>query len=43
MAGDEDHWTPETDWGLDRLAWEDEDDLPVDLDESVEPLGDRRD
>jgi hypothetical protein len=45
MASDEDLWRPESDaWGLDRLAWEDDEEgLPIDVDEAPETLGDRRD
>ena len=45
MATNDDLWIPASDaWGLDRFAWEeDEERFPIDLDEPVETLGDRRD
>ena len=45
MTIHDDVWTAESEaWGLDRLAWEDDEDgLPVDADESAETLGNRRD
>ncbi|HYY32160.1 MAG TPA: hypothetical protein VE693_01055 [Gaiellaceae bacterium] len=45
MSTYEDVWTPESDsWGLDRLAWEDDEDGFVsDPDERPETLGDGRD
>jgi hypothetical protein len=44
MATDDEVWSRESDaWGLDRLAWEDDEDgLPVDLEELSETLGSRR-
>jgi len=45
MTTNDDVWVHESDaWGLDRLAWEEEDGgPPIDLDESPERLEDRRD
>jgi hypothetical protein len=44
MTSDDEVWIRESDaWGLDRLAWEDDEDgLPADLEEPSETLGNRR-
>lgn len=45
MTTSDDVWVHESDvWGLDRLAWEEEEDggPPIDLDEPPETLEDRR-